>query len=88
MDVTKKAHELRELMRMREEIDAEIDSLKDDLKKEMTAQETDTLRGSDYKITWKTVTSARIDTRALKKDLPEIANLYTKESTTRRFLVA
>ena len=38
--------------------------------------------------TYKTVTSSRVDTTALKKDLPEIAARYTKTTTARRFTFA
>ena len=34
------------------------------------------------------VTSARIDTGALRKALPDVAAAFTKESTVRRFCVA
>ena len=42
----------------------------------------------EYKITWKPVTSARIDTSALRKALPDVAAAFTKETTVRRFCVA
>ncbi len=52
---------------MAEELQAEIDGLTDSIKAEMTARKTDTLTGTDWKVTWKTVTSSRLDTTALKK---------------------
>jgi predicted phage-related endonuclease len=42
----------------------------------------------EYKITWKTITSSKIDTAALKKALPEVVQAFTRETTTRRFIVA
>ena len=48
----------------------------------------DTLTGADYKITWKTVTSSRFDSTAFKKAMPELAERFTKSSTSRRFTVA
>ena len=53
----------------------------------MTETGVDTLITTDTKITWKTVTSCRIDTTALKKQLPDVAAVFTKETTTRRFTV-
>ena len=73
---------------MAEELAAEIETLQDAIKAHMTAQDTDTLTGSDYKITWKSVTSNRLDTAALKKALPDVAAQYTRQTTTRRFIVA
>ena len=83
-----KVRELRELRRMAEELQAEIDSIQDAIKAEMTAQDTDTLTGTDWKITWKTVTSSRVDAAALKKALPDVAAQFMKYTTTRRFVVA
>lgn len=81
-------HELRELRRMADELAAEIDTIQDAIKREMEATGVDTLTGSDWKATWKSVTSSRIDTAALKKALPDLAAQFTKTSTVRRFSVA
>jgi predicted phage-related endonuclease len=54
----------------------------------MDNQGVDTLTGMDWKATYKTVTSSRVDTSALKKELPEIAQRFSKTTTTRRFCVA
>ena len=54
----------------------------------MTEAETDTITAGPYKVSWKAITSTRIDTTALRKDLPEIWQEYGKTSTTRRFSVA
>ena len=87
-EIKNKVAELRELTRMKEELESEIEALQDVLKAEMTAENTDEIRGTDYKITWKTVTQNKIDSKALKNDLPEIAEKYTKTSTYRRFLLS
>ena len=87
-DITAKIHELRELRRMADEIAAEIDVIQDAIKAHMTSQQLDTLTGTDWKVTYKPVTSRRIDTTALKKALPDIAEQYTKTTTARRFILA
>lgn len=79
--------QIRELTRMREEIDGEIAALQDQLKTCMTENNTDTLAGVDFKVTWKAYTKSTIDTKSLKRDLPEIAERYTKTSEYRRFLI-
>ena len=58
------------------------------IKAHMTAIDADTLTGADYKITWKTVTSSRFDSTAFKKAMPELAERFTKSTTSRRFTVA
>ena len=88
IELDSKIKELRELRRMAEELQGEIDSLQDSIKAEMTAREVDTIAGSDYKITWKSVTSSRLDTAALKKALPDVVERFTKPTTNRRFLIA
>ena len=80
--------QIRELQRMREEIDSEITALQDQIKADMTAKNTDTFAGTDYKISWKAATRTTIDSRALKHDLPEIAARYSKTTEYRRFLIA
>ena len=80
--------ELAEYIRMQEEAAAMVESLKDQLKERMTAAGVESLAGSEHKATYKTVTSSRVDTTALKKELPEIAARYTKTTTARRFTFA
>lgn len=83
-----KIRELRELRRMADELATEIDTIQDAIKAEMTAAGVDTLTGSDWKATWKPITSSRIDTAALKKALPDLAQQFTKTTVVRRFCVA
>lgn len=88
LELDSKIKELRELKRMAEELQAEIDGITDTIKAEMTARNVDTLTGADWKATWKAVTSSRLDTAALKKALPQVAEQFTKTSTSRRFVLA
>ena len=78
--------EIAEYSRMAEEIGATLDSLKDSLKKYMDENGLDSIAGNEHKASYKAVTSSRIDTTALKRDMPEIAAKYTKTTETRRFL--
>ena len=85
-EIETKARELRELQILIDEATAETKALEDALKAAMG--DTEEIRAGAYKITWKAVTSARIDTGALRKALPDVAAAFTKESTVRRFYVA
>lgn len=80
--------ELAEYIRMQEEAAAMVESLKDQLKERMTAAGVESLAGSEHKATYKAVTSSRVDTAAIKRDMPEVAARYTKTTTTRRFTFA
>lgn len=80
-----KVTELQELKRMQEELTATIEAITDEIKAAMGEQEE--LSAGAFRITWKPVTTSRIDTAALKKELPDVAARYLKTSTTRRFCV-
>ncbi|MCM1168251.1 MAG: hypothetical protein NC299_18395 [Lachnospiraceae bacterium] len=86
-ELVKKLHQLKELQRMSEEITAEAETIKDEIKAAMTEQNTYTLVIDCYKVTWKPVSSSRIDTTALKRELPDVAARYTKTTESRRFVV-
>lgn len=81
-----KARELRQLQALIDEAQAEAEALKDAIKAAMG--DADTIQAGEYKITWKPVTASRIDTTALKKALPEVAERFTRTTTARRFCVA
>ena len=88
MDINAIMAELAQYNRMAEEIAATVEGLKDQIKNHMVENGLDVLTGSEHKATYKAVTSSRVDTTALKKDLPEIAARYTKATTARRFTFA
>ena len=81
-----KARELRQLQALIDEATAEAEAIKDAIKAAMGDAES--VQAGEYKITWKTVTSARIDTGALRKALPDVAAAFTRETTVRRFCLA
>ena len=87
-EMNSKIKELRELRRMANELAAEMESIQDSIKQHMTAAGVDTVSGTDWKVTYKTVISSHIDTTALKKALPDLAEQFTKTTTARRFCVA
>ena len=80
-----KVKELIELNRMKEELESEITAMEDEIKSVMGDEET--LLAGAFKVDWKTVITSRIDTTALKKMMPEIAERFMKQTTTRRFCV-
>lgn len=86
LELIARVNELQELKRMQEELTAEIDALQDEIKAAMG--ETETIIAGAFKVSYKLVTSTRIDTTALKKDLPDVAERYSKVTTCRRFTVS
>lgn len=88
MNINDIMKELAQYKRLQDETAAIIEGLTDQLKEYMTANQLDTLTGDEHKATYKTVTSSRIDTTALKKAMPEVVTAYTKITETRRFTFA
>lgn len=80
-----KVRELRQLQNLIEEAQAEAEAIRDAIKAHMGDSEE--LFAGEYKVTWKAVKSARIDTSALRKALPEIAERFTVSTSFRRFCV-
>lgn len=86
-EINKNVQELQELRRMKEELDAEIAELEDKLKQHMRdtgIYEIDALTG---KVTWFESTSNRLDSSALKKELPDLYARYSKQVSTRYFRI-
>lgn len=85
-ELESKCRELRQLQALIDEAQAEVESLRDAIKAAMGSQET--VQAGEYRITWKPVTSSRLDAAALRKALPDVAERFTRTTTTRRFCVA
>lgn len=85
-EMESKIRELRQLQALIEEAQAEAEAIKDAIKAAMGSQEA--LQAGEYKVTWKPVTSTRLDATALRKALPDVAERYTRTTTVRRFNVA
>lgn len=88
MNVNEIMAQLAQYNRMAEETAAIIDGLKDQLKSYMTENGLETLTGDEHKAIYKAVESSRVDTKALKAELPEIAARYSTTTTTMRFTFA
>ena len=87
-EIITKLNELADLRKMAEDLNAEIEAIQDEIKAHMAAAQTDTLAAGAFRIVWKSVTSTRIDTAALRRELPEVWQEYGKTTTTKRFTVS
>ena len=85
-ELESKVRELRQLQSLIEEAQAEAEAIKDQIKAHMG--EAEELRAGEYRITWKPVTSSRLDSKALKAAAPELVERFTKTTPARRFCVA
>ena len=87
-ELISKLNDLAQLRRLADDLDAEISAIQDEIKAHMAAAQTDTLTAGAFRVVWKSVTSTRIDTAALRRELPEVWQEYGKTSTTKRFTVS
>lgn len=87
-ELSQKVKELKELKAMLEELEAEITTIEDSIKADMTAQGVEELTTDLFKIRYKTVKSSRFDSTAFKSTHAELYTQYLKETVTRRFSIA
>jgi predicted phage-related endonuclease len=87
-DLVMKVEQLKELEELLEEVKAEAESVRDEIKQEMMAQDTEELEAGQYIIRWTSVLTNRFDTTTFKKVLPDVYKAYTKQITSRRFSIA
>lgn len=88
IEIVSKIEALREWESLAAEAVAEVESLRDAIKAEMTARSVEEMEAGQYIARYTTVISNRFDSTAFKKALPDVYKAYTKAVTTRRFSVA
>ena len=77
--------QLAQYTRLQEETAAIIDGLKDQIKAYMTDEGLQEYIGNEHKCTYKEVSTSKIDTTALKWNMPDIAKMYTRTASYMRF---
>ena len=83
-----KIEQLKEWEQVLAEAKAEVESLKDEIKQEMTDQSLEELEAGKYIVRYTNVLTQRFDTTAFKKALPEVYKGYLKQSASKRFTIA
>jgi predicted phage-related endonuclease len=81
----KLCNEYRENKRLIEELEAMNDSIKANIL--LIMGDAETMTEGAAKATFKTVISSRLDSSAIKKELPEVFQQYSKETSYKRFTV-
>jgi len=79
---------LNEYEAMLEELRIETEAIRDEIKTEMTAQNTEEMTVGKYIIRWTSILSNRFDSTAFKKVMPEVYKAYTKQISSRRFTIS
>lgn len=88
VEITTKIESIKTLQTMIDELTAEMESVKDEIKREMDSQGIDEMTVSCFKVRYKEVTSSRFDSTAFKKTHADLYEQYTKQTTSKRFSIA
>ena len=88
IEIISKIEALKEWEALASEAAAEIESLKDSIKREMEDRGVEEIEAGQYIARFTTVLSNRFDTTAFKREHGEMYKMYTKQTTSRRFSIA
>ncbi len=83
-----KIAKLQEWETLAEEARAEAEALRDEIKAEMLARDTEEMEAGRFICRWTSVLSNRFDTTAFKKEHSDMYKQYTKQTASRRFSIA
>ena len=86
-EMTAKIEQLKELEAIIREAEKEVEALKDEIKAEMTKQNTEEMNAGRYTVRWTSVVTDRFDSKALKAEMAELYNRYVKTTESRRFSI-
>ena len=87
-EITSKIEELRELEALISEAQTEAETIRDELKALMLAQNTEELTAGQYIVRYTSVLSQRFDSTAFKKAMPDVYKAFLKQSASKRFTIS
>ena len=87
-ELATKIKELKELEMLIKEAEAEVETLKDEIKAEMNRANKEEMKVGVYIVRWTNVLSNRFDTTAFKTAMPELYKNFIKQTTSRRFSIS
>ena len=87
-ELTSTIERIKELEAQQEEINAELESLKDTMKAYMVSQNAEKMLIGGYKVNYTKYVTHRFDTKTFKVDHEALYAQYTKETQARRFTIS
>ncbi len=88
-ELLKKIELLNEYEAMLEELKAEADEIKNEIKAEMEARDVEEMEVDQYIVRFRSVLSTRFDTKRFKETMGEdVYNAFTKQVASKRFSIA
>ena len=88
LQMDEKLAQYRRCRRAIDDLKREAAAIESEGKAELEARGVEQAETAHYKVSWKTVASTRLDTKALKEERPEIYARYASASVTKRFTVS
>lgn len=85
--IENRVKKLQELEAQIKALEAAADAVREEIKADMSIRGLDELKTRNYTIRWREVISSRIDSKALKAELPAVYGAYCRASSVRRFTV-
>ena len=87
-EITSKIENIKTLQAMIDELTAEMETIKDEIKSEMTTRGVEEMTVSCFKVRYKEVSSSRFDSTEFKKTHQELYDQYCKKTVSKRFSIA
>ena len=87
-EIVSKIEALNEWEALMEEARAEADALRDAIKAEMLARNTEELTAGAYIVRWTSVLTNRFDRTAFKREHSDLYKTFTKQIASRRFTIS
>lgn len=87
VELIAKIESLKEWEAIVAEATAEVEAIKDSIKREMDERNVETLEAGQYIARFTTVLSNRFDSTAFKRVMPDVYKAFTKQTPSRRFSI-
>ena len=87
-ELLNKIEALNEWEELLEQARAEAEAIRDSIKQEMLARDTDEMEVGQYIVRWTSVLTQRFDSTSFKKEHADLYKAFTKQTASRRFSIA
>lgn len=79
---------MQEWEQLAQDAAAEAEALKDSIKAEMLARETEELQAGRFIVRWTSVLTSRFNSSEFKKVMPDVYAAFMKQTASRRFTIS
>lgn len=86
IEIEAKIAEMQELDKLAQEAKEAADTIRDEIK--MVMGDRQEMTAGRFIVRWTSVLSNRLDTTAMKKDIPQVYQAFVRQTTSRRFSIS